>query len=755
MLVKFFHSGTGKTKSGESVRDYLLNDRVNEGSARVLRGNVNLTTRIINDISHFSKTYTAGCLSFEPGVFITHQQIDDVIDSFEQTLLPSLDRDQYQSYWVEHVDKGKLELNFVIANVELLTGNSLTPYYPPAQKKTVNVWKNLTNLALGLEDPEDPLYRRNFLKQAIHNKDDNEKQSNSKPKPNVASGSKSKKDVVEMLAEQIKTRVNQQLIRNRDDVIDFLHQQKFEVTDIKDDYLRIKNPDTTLYRGKPRRPIKLAGYYFEKDFDAAQSTPNAKEKLSQEWRHQQYKNLRKMQEFYRQSLIKRAARLQKRYKREDPNTDFEPILPPEPKFGPPPAPVVYDDPTDHHDIWLNERHFVLTASEIEDKLARWFDTDKKTVVKIRTSDAGFAKLLEHKAAQFDLPIKVAITDSLDTAELDTELAESEKRIAQIKATLHDQISLKAKGKPATQDSQLQTATSISLTHRTAKNLFRLKVNVLTKEDFMHAQQTGECNNLVSLDFAHQLVTNNDALGIYDIYYYKNFDEPNVVRSRALLNSHHTMPDKIWRIYTNALQGYNGVKVDQFVDDYCNMPVEEFCQQYQIPWREDQVELFERSHPLLNEIMPEALTISTAEFLELKFPVRVYKNKRFDKNIELYPDEYVQTVNRSRENTGALFTITYHDRLEEMAKRLSELLTKLLRMLVEFIFGNRHNSQMMQDTKSLNIVEFTSRYPMVSLTSDDINQQQASLAMSNPSESSVQPIDALVPAASSTNKPRLY
>ncbi|MEC4460013.1 relaxase/mobilization nuclease domain-containing protein, partial [Klebsiella pneumoniae] len=42
--------------------------------------------------------------------------------------LPGLDKDQYSILWVEHTDKGRLELNFLIPNTELLTGKRLQPY---------------------------------------------------------------------------------------------------------------------------------------------------------------------------------------------------------------------------------------------------------------------------------------------------------------------------------------------------------------------------------------------------------------------------------------------------------------------------------------------------------------------------------------------------------------------------------------------------------------------------------------------------
>ena len=38
-------------------------------------------------------------------------------------------KNQYSILWVEHQDKGRLELNFVIPNMELQSGKRLQPYY--------------------------------------------------------------------------------------------------------------------------------------------------------------------------------------------------------------------------------------------------------------------------------------------------------------------------------------------------------------------------------------------------------------------------------------------------------------------------------------------------------------------------------------------------------------------------------------------------------------------------------------------------
>jgi len=82
------------------------------------------------------------------------------MESFERVLMPGLDKDQYSVLWVEHRDKGRLELNFVIPNTELLTGKRLQPYFDRADRPRIDAWQTIVNDRLALHDPNAPENRR-------------------------------------------------------------------------------------------------------------------------------------------------------------------------------------------------------------------------------------------------------------------------------------------------------------------------------------------------------------------------------------------------------------------------------------------------------------------------------------------------------------------------------------------------------------------------------------------------------------------
>ncbi|WP_219564260.1 relaxase/mobilization nuclease domain-containing protein, partial [Salmonella enterica] len=122
MLVKFMARGKG---GGSGPVDYLLGrDRQREG-ATVLRGDPEQVPELINSAG-FSRNYTSAVLSFEESS-ISPELRQQCMDEFERVLLPGLDADQYSALWVEHTDKGRVELNVVIPNVELQSGKRLQP----------------------------------------------------------------------------------------------------------------------------------------------------------------------------------------------------------------------------------------------------------------------------------------------------------------------------------------------------------------------------------------------------------------------------------------------------------------------------------------------------------------------------------------------------------------------------------------------------------------------------------------------------
>ncbi len=124
MIVKFHARGKG---GGSGPVDYLLVRERNREGATVLQGNPEEVRELI-DATPFAKKYTSGVLAFAEKELPPGGR-EKVMASFERVLMPGLEKNQYSILWVEHQDKGRLELNFVIPNMELESVTRLHPYY--------------------------------------------------------------------------------------------------------------------------------------------------------------------------------------------------------------------------------------------------------------------------------------------------------------------------------------------------------------------------------------------------------------------------------------------------------------------------------------------------------------------------------------------------------------------------------------------------------------------------------------------------
>lgn len=234
MIVKFLkNSGGGSAKA---TMDYLLGKDKDREGARLLSGDPELTKRLSDSLS-FQNRHTVGVLSFEE-VNLPDDHKRAIRESFENSLLAGLETDQYNITWIEHTDKDRLELNFVIANTELTTGKRLQPYYDKVDRPLVENWKQVTNHEYNLTDPHDP-----EKAQAV-------KTLSSQNLP------KEIRKIKEQIGQVISHQIEQGNVTDRKDVIDTLQQAGFEIARQTDKSISIKNPD-----GK--RNIRLEGIIYE------------------------------------------------------------------------------------------------------------------------------------------------------------------------------------------------------------------------------------------------------------------------------------------------------------------------------------------------------------------------------------------------------------------------------------------------------------------------------------------------------------
>ena len=248
MIVDFFEHGTGEASG---PLDYFLGKNRDREHAKILLGDVNEVAELI-DCSPYEKRYTSGCLSFYESD-LNEDDKAQIMRDFEKTLFPGLTTGNYRILWVEHRDKineetgeRRLELNFLIPNIEIESGKRLQPFFAKADLDRVDAFKKIVNYEYDLFDPDDPINRRSV------------KIAQNLPKES--------KEFKAQVHDEITLAICDDLIYDRKTLLDWCETVGFEVTKITKKQISIKNPETG-------RPEVFKGEFYEQNFrNTAKST---------------------------------------------------------------------------------------------------------------------------------------------------------------------------------------------------------------------------------------------------------------------------------------------------------------------------------------------------------------------------------------------------------------------------------------------------------------------------------------------------
>ena len=235
MIVKFLPSKSG---GGIGSVNYVLNERVQQGTAKILKGDEAQTRAIISQISKKQKV-CFGVLSFqESAARISDQTKQEIMADFERTLLGDFMRGRVNILWVQHEDKGgRLELNFIIPKIDLVTGTSFNPFfYSKPDLTRIDLWKKAINLEYGFSDPDDPA-RKNTI-------------STSKKDPkNYAN--------IEALDKTLHELVESGAIKNRNQMLDLLRSENIQIS------RETKNSVTVILPGSTKKNRLQGGIYAD------------------------------------------------------------------------------------------------------------------------------------------------------------------------------------------------------------------------------------------------------------------------------------------------------------------------------------------------------------------------------------------------------------------------------------------------------------------------------------------------------------
>ncbi|MEO3340887.1 hypothetical protein ABGT03_16765, partial [Acinetobacter baumannii] len=249
------------------------------------------------DTSPFAKKYTSGCLSFYEHD-LSDQDKQQIMQNFEQALFPGMDQSQYRVLWIEHQDKkneetGKrrLELNFLIPNIEILTGQRLQPYFDRADRSRVDLFKKITNYEYQLHDADDPLYQQDI-----------------KHAKNLPKAVNEIKETLNILATKA---VENGLITDRQSMKTWLLDLGLEISRETKKSLSIKNPNND---DPNARPIKLKGAIYEQDFRLTEESERLTIAASERYRREAEQRNQSNIQRYAEYSAKRSTELEQQYR---------------------------------------------------------------------------------------------------------------------------------------------------------------------------------------------------------------------------------------------------------------------------------------------------------------------------------------------------------------------------------------------------------------------------------------------------------
>ena len=286
MIIKFHNRGVGR---GSGPVGYLLGRDGNREGATLDRGSPAVIEALI-DSSPYAKKYTSGVLSFAEAD-LPRANKDKLMSDFEKALLPGLEGNQYAVLWVEHRDKGRLELNFVVPNIELQSGKRLQPYFHKSDNPRLDAWRTVVNGELKLHDPDDPLNRQAVI--------------TPKDLP------RGHKEAAQAITDGLLRMAGAGEIQSRDDVRKALQGAGFSVVRETKNSLSIADPDGG-------RNIRLKGVLYEQDFRHGEGLRAELEAAGQRYREASERRVHEARESYLRGVEIKRGENERRYCRAQP-----------------------------------------------------------------------------------------------------------------------------------------------------------------------------------------------------------------------------------------------------------------------------------------------------------------------------------------------------------------------------------------------------------------------------------------------------
>jgi len=276
--------------------EYLLREKKPEDQkyVKILSGSK-------NDILNFNKysinkekqnPYVCGVLSFEEEA-IKKELKEKIISEFEDLLFAGIEQENRPPVlWVEHNDKGRVELNYLTFN-QLQDKRAYTVYYDKSDRDLVNTYSEIINYENNLSSPFEQRDHRNTLI--------------NKPKNDTP---QEKKDFINNLNNHILALIISGELSNREETIKYIESiDGVKINRIRKDRISIKC-DTF----KDDKPLILRGDIYEENRNYSDYTTEYKGTISRDPELVKSK-LRELASEHSKLIEKRTNKNKQRYKK--------------------------------------------------------------------------------------------------------------------------------------------------------------------------------------------------------------------------------------------------------------------------------------------------------------------------------------------------------------------------------------------------------------------------------------------------------
>lgn len=245
----------GKTKLNQrNIKNsisYLLREKKTEEQEfiRVLSGSKEQMLNFNGLIAskNLKTPYIAGVLSFEEENIEEKEKIK-IMEDFEQIAFAGIPEEYRPPFlWVEHRDKGRLELNYLTFNA-LTTGRSFAVYYDKKDRRLLNDFTEIVNYEGGYSSPFDDFTNTQKIRMA---------------EPPGKTLPAEKKALVEGLNNRLYSLILEQKITNKAELIEYLKEKEgFKIN-------RIAKNTVSIITDLDDTPIRLKGDIYQdgRDFN--------------------------------------------------------------------------------------------------------------------------------------------------------------------------------------------------------------------------------------------------------------------------------------------------------------------------------------------------------------------------------------------------------------------------------------------------------------------------------------------------------